>query len=109
MIKERLNIKSSSGIDWRCVTIEDEDVYVHIYFQRSLEKPELFTSDNKLLEESKHQNWGKGINVRFDRDNYGLNDPNKDHLHIYKKGRQLFAINRDGTGHDNWAFAVLSG
>lgn len=98
--KEKIEIKSLSGTDWRCVTISDEEIFVHIFFQETTEKPGLFTSDSKILQESRFQNWGKGIEVRFDRSNYGLNNTAKDHLHIYKKGNHLFAINRDGTGHD---------
>lgn len=100
-LKEKIEIKSLSGIDWRCVTLEFDEMYLHIYFTKSKEKPDLFTSDYKILEESKLQNWGKGINGRFDRSNYGLNNPNKDHLHVYKKNNQLFAINRDGSAHDD--------
>lgn len=37
---------------------------------------------------------------RLDRCNYTQYNPNKDHLHFYKKGSELFALNRDGTGHD---------
>ncbi len=68
-LKEKIKIKSLSGINWRCVTIEFEDTYLHLYFIQTDTKPELFTSEYKILDESKYQNSGKGINVRYDRTN----------------------------------------
>ena len=98
--KERLQIKSNSGINWRCTTLYYNKFTVHIYFCETLEKPNYFSSKYKLLKEAINQNWGKGYSVRFDRMNYGVYDPNKNHLHVYLKNNNLFAINRDGTAHD---------
>lgn len=99
-LREQIEIKSNSGINWRCTTIQFDTVALHIYFYETNEKPEYFSSTYKILEESKKQNWGKRYSVRFDKMNYGAYDPNKDHLHVFLKNNQLFAINRDGTAHD---------
>ena len=101
-IKERIEMKSLAGINIKCDTIATDDTYIHIYFiSDENNKPELFTSEYQLLNESKYQNWGKGVEVRFDRDSaHRPLDPNKDHIHVYCKNKQLFALNRDGTAHD---------
>jgi len=52
-IKEKIEIKSLSEINWRCVTINDEKTSIHIYFQDTPNKPAFFSSDYKILEESK--------------------------------------------------------
>lgn len=98
--KERIEAKSNAGINWRCTTIEFENEFLHIYFYESPEKPRYFSSRHEILREAKKQNWGKGYSVRFDKMNFGKYDPNKDHLHVYLKGNELFAINRDGSAHD---------
>ncbi len=106
-IEEEIAIKSLSGINWRCTTLYFEKENVHIYFCETEKRPELFTSGSKLLQEANKQNWGKGYNVRFDKMNYGVFDPNKDHLHIYRKNNEILALNRDGTAHDKSHGAII--
>lgn len=100
--KERIEIKSLAGINIKCDTLATDETYIHIYFSNDENnKPDFCTSEYQLLEESKYQNWGKGIEVRFDRDRaHQPPDPNKDHIHVFCKNKQLFALNRDGTAHD---------
>ena len=100
-LRERIEIESLSNINWKCVTHQSDEAYLHIYFLETGTKPSFVTSEYTLLDESRKQTWGKGVDVRFDRNNYGQYNPDKDHLHVYQKGNELFAINKDGTAHDN--------
>lgn len=108
--KERIEMKSLAGINIKCDTLATDNTYIHIYFiSDENNKPELFTSESQLLNESKYQNWGKGVEVRFDRDSTHLPpDPNKDYIHVYCKSKQLFALNRDGTSHDDCQGVYIS-
>lgn len=36
-------------------------------------------------------------------------DPNKTHLHVFKNGNEIFAINKDGTAHDKSAGKKIPG
>ena len=102
-VKERIEINDINGDSIRCCTIEFDDCYLHIYFSvNSSFPPEPFSTESKLLNESRKQNIGRGLSIRFDR-NHVFSDPNKDHLHVYKQGNEILAINRDGTAHDGFS------
>jgi hypothetical protein len=101
IIEERIEMQWLSGINWKCATHETESYFIHIYFYSSMtNKPSFFSSEYKLLNEAKRQTIGNGTSVNFHRDHSGLNDRDKDHLHFMYKKNKLFAVNRDGTGHD---------
>ncbi len=57
-----------------------------------------FYSSAEFLDESKWVEIGKGNSVRYDSGNTGTKT--QDHLHFYCRGKELFAVNRDGTAHD---------
>ena len=47
--------------------------------------------------------------MRFDRDSaHCPPDPNKDHIHLFQKNNQIFALNRDGTAHDGCHGVTIS-
>lgn len=43
--------------------------------------------------------WGKGFSALYHHAHVP-NSNNKDHVHVFRKGKQLFAINSDGSAHD---------
>ena len=101
-IERRIEIKELSGIYTRCFTVELCDCFLHIYFENNPQMiVEPFSSESSLLQESKTQNVGRGVEIRFDR-NHAFSDTSKDHIHVYKRGKELFAINRDGSSHDGF-------
>lgn len=84
---------------------EDESPEKIIEFFRLREKSEPIISDQmmelKLLLEKKDIELGNQYTARLDRDPaHQPPKPEKDHIHVFKKGKELFAINRDGTAHD---------
>lgn len=99
-LKQVIEAQWLSGIQLRCVSEEMPKCWLHIYFYETLEKPDESTSAYRLLDESRHQNIGKAYTIRFDRSEYAFADRLKDHIHIYRKGSALTAVNRDGTAHD---------
>ncbi len=105
------------------------DYTVHVYFEfdnedespeklmeyfRLQEKSEHIISDQmmglKLLLEKKEIDLGNRYSARFDRDTaHQPPKPEKDHIHVFKKGKEIFAINRDGTAHDGWHNVMIPG
>lgn len=51
------------------------------------------------LDESRTYDLQKGYRMRYDP---GHGPGMQDHIHVYAKNRQLFAINRDGSAHDGF-------
>ena len=100
-IVEKIRIQWLAGQQLRRASFNVDDEFVlHIYFYSdSQNPPDMFTADRQLLDESHHQNIGSGYSIRFDR-SHAYVDPNRDHIHVYKKGNHLAAVNRDGSGHD---------
>lgn len=46
--------------------------------------------------------------VREDQDKSHIPaDPNKKHIHVMKKGKEIFAINKDGSAHDGSAGKII--
>jgi len=69
-------------------SFEVEEYVVHVY-----------SADDKVLEEARHR--GTPLTGTYSADEHPPHVfPNQHHLHIYSRGNQLFAINRDGTAHD---------
>lgn len=102
-IEESLQLQWLAGTQLRRASFYVGEKYVlHVYFHSNSQEPaDTFTSENRLVQESKYQNIGNGYQLRFDR-NLAYQDPAKDHIHVYKKNRQLTAVNRDGTAHDGF-------
>ena len=69
--------------------IQVDDYLLIIFFENSLE----------LLTEAM-QKGKKLVNDYTYIINKGNVDPNFKHIHVYKKGKQIFAMNIDGTAHD---------
>lgn len=52
----------------------------------------------------------KGYSARLDQDKSHIPpDPNKQHIHVFKNGKELFAINKDGSAHDDSAGKIIPG
>ncbi|MHB1702826.1 MAG: hypothetical protein ACYCS0_01215 [bacterium] len=54
------------------------------------------SSEKMLLESNNYYNFGK-YSARLDNPHFS--DGQK-HIHLYARGNQLFALNKDGTAHD---------
>ena len=88
--------------------LEDiKTVYVFIHYDKD-DKQAAARAREYLCEGSKTFALGQGKAVRFDRAHV---PGSQDHLHFLQNGKNLFALNRDGTAHDkshgvqmaNWA------
>lgn len=81
-------------------TTELEGVVITFAFDSGSPEDQLFRAKSKqLLLEAKHrgQPLGGQYSARLDK---AHSSTGQDHLHIYAKNNQLFAINKDGTAHD---------
>lgn len=75
------------------IVLSIDNYSVHIYF----EKKDL---NNSVLLEAKHRGF-KQLGSRYSADVHTSRIPQvQKHLHVYAGNNQLFALNRDGTGHD---------
>lgn len=102
-ISELFEIQKRAGLQLRCATYSTEHYCIHIYFVAEERKEHLLNlSEAKILNESKRQNIGRGMEIVFDQNKTGFGGRDKDHLHLLKKGNELLAINRDGTAHDGY-------
>ena len=91
----------------QCYTFELNDCIVYLYFNEA-EVAEAIKNKPVLLQESRSVDLGKGGKLEFHRSsNLNIHDPSKDHLHYFLKGKQIFAINRDGTAHDGFHGAKM--
>ena len=101
VFKAVLNIKS------HCYTFELNDCIVYLYFNED-EIIDVIKNRPVLLQESRSLDLGKGGKLEFHRsNNSNIHDPSKDHLHYFLRGKQIFAINRDGTAHDGFHGVVM--
>jgi hypothetical protein len=101
-IREKIEIKRLAGIFWECLTCEIENKYfLHIYYS-FLETDGLSQdqSFSRIIQESRQQSINNMYSYRLDQCNYMGYNPEKTHIHVYKRGSELCAINRDGTAHD---------
>lgn len=64
----------------------------------------------QLLQETKEIDLGNTYSAYKHYDHSSqFADPLKTHLHVYKRGKQIFAINRDGTAHDGYHGVLIPG
>lgn len=101
---------------------------VHVYFELDKESEDInHIMDNVKLQEKSEQllspnqielklliektiNLGNTYSARLDYDkSHQPPNPDKTHIHVFKNGNELFAINRDGTAHDGWHDVEIPG
>lgn len=84
-------IKESKAEKYEWFSFEVEDFCVHILFA---------PADNGVLEEAKHH--GISLGGKYSAQLHKAHSMvGKEHIHVYEKNNQLFAMNIDGTAHDN--------
>ena len=91
----------------KCFTIKIDEYTINLYTEDSANSANNSKRSTALeatvIQEGRIINIGKGLSARFDRNNFSKPyNPDKDHLHIFAKDNELFAINRDGTAHDGY-------
>lgn len=75
---------------------EQARLSVILFWEKGDDEAQNFAAE--VLEEGSNHDLGKGWTARADK----AKQPNqKDHVHVYLKGRQVAVINRDGTSSHN--------
>ena len=79
-----------SKISYEWLTFQVEEYLVHILFESSIPG---------ALTEAKHK--GTPLDGQYSAQLHGVHTPaGQQHIHVYAKNNQLFALNKDGTAHD---------
>jgi len=95
MDDELKRIQVLAGIPNATVTNNAPQLFIFIYEQADQVADETL---NQLLKEGRRQqDLGKGWSLAWDSAHVPSGKP---HAHVYLKGAELYAVNKDGTGHD---------
>lgn len=87
------------------ITIISGNVYFHIYMMHEdAEQAVKNCSERKILLEAKQGQIGQ-YTYRIDPPHNSENG--QQHVHVMLKGKELFALNRDGSAHDGWHGAEI--
>ena len=73
------------------ITIMVEEYIVHIYYN---------PGSSERLDEAKHK--GISLGGKYSAQLHGAHTtPGQEHIHIYARENKIFALNKDGTAHNN--------
>lgn len=80
--------ESKPSYEW--LTFSVEDYLVHVLFE---------SSTVSLINEAKYK--GMPLGGQYSAQLHGAHSPiGQQHIHVYAKNNQLFALNKDGSAHD---------
>ncbi len=76
----------------------NEELYVIFHYLKNDKDAAKFIAARQQLDEGRTVDLPGNYYARFDR---GIPPTTQNHLHIFKKGNQIIAMNQDGSPHDN--------